>query len=342
MRTFHHSRAAFTITELVAVLAVAAIGGVGAISAGGKLTQAERDLTGCVAMQRELVTGMLVFAADNDGWVPGTNSSGHFYLCSQSTWPEGIVDNPDAPVQNLDWITPSVRAMGHDLPADREERFFDILEDFACPAMTLRSPVYMGAGFDQGGFNAAQYAQQTGTQFRGVSYLMGPVWQYAQPSGCAGPSCRVYPCTGLIAGASFALQSVASLPPAMLPRLSDFGDLQRKVAFGDGFRYYDAGGWDFDANYSASLNGSFTDHGPGWGRSVAYGRDSRSGGLNIPVSYRHSGAMVGAYFDGHVSKIRESQSRNPSLWYPTGSTFVGGSGTAPEAFNYYQPGEILP
>lgn len=50
-------------------------------------------------------------------------------------------------------------------------------------------------------------------------------------------------------------------------------------------------------------------------------RTSKHGGQLI-ASYRHAGKMNATMWDGHGETLTKQQSRNPTLWYPSGYRFT--------------------
>lgn len=77
------------------------------------------------------------------------------------------------------------------------------------------------------------------------------------------------------------------------------------------------------------------DNGPIYHASVAYGRAFNAAPGNIELSFRgRDGSMLATMFDGSVRSLtREQAWTDPTLWYPSGSTFTGSDAT-PESIIY--------
>ena len=132
------------------------------------------------------------------------------------------------------------------------------------------------------------------------------------------------------------------------PQIERVGPPARKVFVADGTRYLDYSGLlDHDVQPLPDWFGSFTTSGAWWCGSTAYGvkqgspnwdgqpvpRGSPSDGQNLALSYRHGtqgatlsgdahgneGKINAVFFDGHVARMSDRQSREVHLWYPTGA-----------------------
>ena len=135
--------------------------------------------------------------------------------------------------------------------------------------------------------------------------------------------------------------------------ITHVGPPSRKIFVADGTRYVAPGGIvDIDVAPDPSFFGAFTSPGAWSSRSTAYGVEtgsqtwgdhsvaygSASEGQNLRYSYRHvrpeeavqpnrdprtaqdnTGGINAAFFDGHVERLYDRESREISLWYPTGS-----------------------
>jgi prepilin-type processing-associated H-X9-DG protein len=131
------------------------------------------------------------------------------------------------------------------------------------------------------------------------------------------------------------------------PRLDRVGSAARKIFVADGTRYLDQyNDLDFDIAPIPTWFGAFTSPGGWWAGCQAYGvREnsrnwggtpvpvgSESGGQNLGLSYRHGmqrgvpsgdvhdnvGTINALFYDGHVARMTDQQSREVSYWYPKG------------------------
>src|SRR5262249_4613891 len=99
----------------------------------------------------------------------------------------------------------------------------------------------------------------------------------------------------------------------------------------------------FDINPNPGIYGGFTDPGPIFDASTAYGRRGPGAPGNVTLTFRHPGRAIDiAYFDGHIGSMKSAQAwTDAAPWYPGGSIFNGTNGT-PESNQPHPPGEVLP
>ncbi|MBL8744776.1 MAG: hypothetical protein JNK58_00310 [Phycisphaerae bacterium] len=314
-----HTRAAFTITELLVVSAVLALlTGLLLPSLSGARSAARQSA--CAAMQKQLVGGLLKYAADQDEWVPGYNTSGRSLWPSASERAIGALSrHSEAPVQINDWISPALA--GNPLPTDRHERFYWLLEQMSCPCMELRAPIWFGgAGGDRGGLDMLEWMEERGREpARGVSYLMPTNFQlYGGPRVPRDPIITQHSSTKLQE-----LARVCRLRGDYRPRVDSVGAASRKIAVADGFRYLGLRVIDFDASYTHANWGSFSERSACDIESRSWGRTGGGGtGFNLSVVYRHTGRINAAMWDGHVEPLGMRASRDPGLWAPSGSMLM--------------------
>ncbi|MFN0136325.1 MAG: type II secretion system protein [Phycisphaerae bacterium] len=145
--------------------------------------------------------------------------------------------------------------------------------------------------------------------------------------------------------------------PDYSPKRDQVGVAARKVAAADGTRYLDTDDvLDFDVNYTNTsggrqLYGAFTSAGAWWAGATEYGvrRPSTNwdgmtvspsagppaNGRALALSYRHGcstsggalpttaqdnkGSINALFFDGHVGRLSDRQSRQIDYWYPKGA-----------------------
>lgn len=295
-------------------------------------TRTSAESASCLAMQHEIAVSLLTYAARNDEWIPGFNTSGRALWGAPS---EGVVRSlyrvPSSPVQVNDWLSPVLDHAG--LPRNRDHRFYELMERWGCRSMKQRVPVWTGGG-DEGNVRLAAWIDSKQSEpIRGLSFLMPTNFQLfgGQRSDhiiTQGSSSRLA-----------LLERVHRLPPRYRPRVDLVGSASRKICFADGFRYLDRWVTDIDASYSHSNWGAFSERSTCDPDSRSWGRRGGGGpGGNIPLVYRHSGEMSASFWDGHAESLSIKQSRNPVYWAPTGSMVRIGLTYEPDAMTFgYDP-----
>lgn len=331
----------FTLIELLVVISIISLLlGILLPSVGGALREAQ-SLT-CAANQRGMTQNMLAWSGSNSDAIPGINTSG---LELSNTRPNQAVQvasrSGTSPTQPFDWISPS---MGEDLNSTRVDRFWGIMRDLRCPVQKLQAPLFGGAS-DPGVQEAVQYMARGEEQPYAPSYLMPVVWQYGGhvdnvAAGDLGQErilSHAYPSH---------YRATANPPKSYNPNVNRVGEPAMKIAHADGFRYLVAGvgNADVDVSVLPSQFGAFTSSGGVFNRETAYGSlYDPPLKRNILLSYRHNAKINAAFWDGHVSPLREFESRDPKLWYPSGSTLGQAGGLEPDSLKFgIRPGSQIP
>lgn len=351
----------FTLVELLVVIAVIALLIGVLLPALGAARQAGFGLVSSNNL-RQFITGINAYAAENSEAIPGQNSKQSLAILNADTLPGLGIDpvrranqSGSQPVQSVDWISP---ALGEDLlPANFAARWWDIMERFGDPAMRERSTVWGGSPARWSN-PLVDYAQEEkgGEAFYGVSYIMPYQWQvYATfDKTFRNPNTFVYERFGNNTAGS----NQVAPPPSYAPRVVNIGSLSSKVAVTTGFRFLDIDGPNFETTFSIGTSmsgpyfGSFTDSSPVFAASQVFGFPSsspengnngsnRTNGQQIPLTYRHNGDLICAFWDGSARRVTKAESFDPSLWFPSGSVFNGGSGTAAASRQFYNPGDRI-
>lgn len=287
----------------------------------------------CASTQRQLSQALLAYTTDELDWIPGYGTSGQSLWYRPSAAAIARLDTrARAPVQVNDWMSPSLR--DESLPLARNERFYTLLERFSDPAMAERVPIWIGGGDGGNAALASWIRERNLPPAHGISYLMPAMFQLFGASFD-----RVRFVTQESSAKLKETRKTHAIPPSYAPRLTAVGAPSRKIAFADGFRYLDARRLDFDASYSHQNWGSFSERSPCDIESRSWGRLGAGGtSWNVPLVYRHSGAMNAAFFDGHVAALDKFESRHPGMWAPSGSVLQAQAAREPDVASHgYDP-----
>lgn len=360
-RSVPRTRRGFTLVELLVVVAVIALLIGLLLPALSQARAAGWRIVGANT-QRQLVVGVLAYVSENDGWIPGCNTSGQKY--PSGTLPSGPAEatavqrsdqDGDRPLQKWDWLCPSVA--GADLPANRTARWRQILNQYADPGQRVQYQAPKAAFGNDPWSVQFDNDVKTNGPITGISYLMPAQFQWysknpfsSNPGDAAGDS------TGLVIAESG--QVAYSYPsraftgpvdpnkvPGYIPKLEQVKNSARKIAVADGFRFMtNTGVVDIDVTPGGASFGSFTTSGATFLNSREYADTTSTGssprGLQLLASYRHGGRMNATFWDGHVENITQQQSRDPTLWYPSGFVFNGVT-AHPDASTFYQVGQRI-
>jgi prepilin-type N-terminal cleavage/methylation domain-containing protein/prepilin-type processing-associated H-X9-DG protein len=318
-------RGAFTLIELLVVVSIISLLiGILLPTLGSAVTEARTTV--CGANQRGLAQGLSFWSIENKDAIPGVNTS--WSVVNRSGDPVSYMNqNSAAPVQNWDWMSPALA--GEDLPQNRHQRFLTLLERYRCPEN--RAPT-TGPIFGQNGSNEMrEFVDRSATEIYASSYLMSA---YFQTTGGATVNAGSFP-NEYIAEYGALYSNPVTVLRSYKPRLSSIGNPGSKSSLADGFRYFDdtTGRTNIDGEYAPRFYGSFAHSTPTFGGSREYV-------IGKSYSYRHNGRLSSAFFDGHVGRISEEESRDPGYWFPSGSTFTGDE-AHPDAFKYYESGDTI-
>lgn len=335
-------RFGFTLIELLVVVAVIAILIGVLLPALGKARSSAQQIS-CASLQRQLVTGIVSYASDNNYYIPGKGTSGLAMVNNEWDLDPAPLDRPDRIVQTHDWMTPALA--GNDLPANRQARFWYLLENFTDPSLeSVESIACLEAactGGDTGNNDMVDWASSREIQaFGSVSYLMPMPFQVhggETVGSTRGPSPRII----RFGHENEPTNAEASTPTAYAPRIDLVGTPSNKIALADGTRFHTGAILDIDFSYDPPRFGAFTTSTPIYISSAAYGKPGESthenGGAAYDITYRHQGNINAAFFDGHVEQLDRFQSLDPALWFPKGSQLNDGGGVHPTALQFYYP-----
>ena len=367
-RTVDRSRivaCGFTLIELLVVISIIAMLLAIMLPSLRGAREAARAAA-CGAILHDFGHGLAVYTNDNEGWLPGYNTSGFRTLALKTKWDTdiGCMFKPDVPVQPWDWMTPLLSG-AMELPARRADRFKFLLEKFRCPSQAHNSALF-GSAPDMSDFRAA-------SPWPGVSYLSPAHFHFCGQQ-------QTSRMLGFLEGTEVELRMRAAPPAAIsgwevetadyLPMIDQAGPPARKIFVADGTRFLPSTKLPLDHDVSPNPKwfGSFTDAGGWWTGSRAYGAaagtptwagtqiqsgsGSLSDGLNLPLTYRHGarndslsgdvrnnrGLMQALFLDGHVRSLTDRQSREIVHWYPSGTVVTKSA----EGMTYAEMGSVVP
>ena len=347
----------FTLIELLVVVAIIALLVSILLPSLRGARESARAIV-CGQKLRDFGNGVNIYFTENKDWLPGVNTTGIQleYLRHDSFVPN--LYEPAMPVQTWDWLTPLL-AVQMELPPVRADKFKMLMEDFRCASQSYNAVPYPeSSAIDEDKFDDLVLPA--------VSYLMPVHFQYLgqhQTGTSFGtykgmPFAKFY---GKVAPASWEV-----VVDDYWPRIDWVGQPADKIFVADGTRFLAASGLlDYDFDLRPNWFGTFTTSGAWWCGSTAYGVRNGSPnwdgdavgagsappgqGENMGLSYRHSsfagtisgdchdnnGTIEAVFYDGHVERMRDKQSREVGLWYPKGAIVQEpgeGMTTLPEGF----------
>jgi len=349
------TRRAFTLIELLVVVAIIALL-ISILLPSLSCAREKARSAKCGVLLRSFGAGLSTYFTENNDWVPGVNTSGVAATVAGEGGDVGGLRRVSTPVQNYDWMSPILR-YETELGANRAEQLQTLINEYRCPSfdgMTIDELYGL-----QGCPDRSDFTEDIQNSFSPLSYLMPAHFQWwgqefngAVIASGTTSSGRPIEVEAMTASWSFGVKHEGRYQS----RLDKLGPPARKVAVADGMRYLDeAGIVDFDVTPDAQWFGAFASNGAWWGGSQAYGVDgsttnwdgtavgasSASRGQNLVWSYRHGcttrgqitkgvrdnpGSINTLFFDGHVARMDDKESRNIEYWYPTGTQVSNMSG----------------
>ncbi len=326
---------AFTLIELLVVIAIIAILISMLLPALSGAREAARAAVCAGSGLRSMAQGQNIYMGSNKDYIAGPTTSGLEGQLGQAGNQLYIFDtHSEMPTTTHDWISPTIGESAG-LSANRARRTAEIFNRLGCPsARAMNQRAFTGGMPDDAQFSTIVAT----TGIRQVSYLMPSAfvyWPNSMPSrqsivASVGPH------------ATFTIDTPVQIPGRYIPRADQVGrQPSSKVIVADGTRFYAKQGGatylDFDTDCTPQYYGSFTESGPIYHGSTAWGREVRNDCADdrAKASFRHNNTIQAAYFDGHVGVIKPDQAyRDATPWYPGGSRYNGGNGT-PESLQYY-------
>ncbi|MEE9293791.1 MAG: prepilin-type N-terminal cleavage/methylation domain-containing protein [Phycisphaerae bacterium] len=345
------AQSGFTLIELLVVVAIIAL----LLSILLPSLRSARDqakAVHCGAQMRGFAGGYASYATEFNDWIPGVNTTG-VELRALDMAQTDAMNDAMLPVQTFDWMTPLIR-LETSLPRVRADRFKLLLQRFRCAAL-LQFNSILFFEIEGGGDPPPDFQDFLDIpEWPPVSYLMPAGFQYwgfgtrdkiLGRSGSGGGMFSNVPIKPKIMPTNWEVL----LPDDYTTRLGRIGTPAGKIFAADGTRFVTSSGLvDYDPSPVPGNFGAFTTSGGWWPGSTAYGvaggspnwsvdgdpvsQGSPSAGMNLPITYRHSargrgngtaqghkGSIDLLFFDGHVDRVQDRESRKIDMWYPKGS-----------------------
>ncbi len=329
----------FTLIELLVVISIISILISLLLPGLGAAREAARGV-GCQAMLRSMAQGQMMYMNTFQDFFAGPTTSGYSGQVAQSGNQRYIHDtHPAMPTSTHDWISPTL-GDSLNLPANRAERTAAIFETLRCPSARQ----FNQRVFDQASMgDREEFERLLATErIRQISYLAPAGFHYWSGAKTQAQKDEL---NGQCGGqATISIPSPVRVPAAYRPRLDQIGaQPSRKVIVADGTRYLASTNTgpllDFDIDATPRWYGCFTDAGPIFHGSAAWGRgpNAQASPGRHRLSFRHPiGALNAAFFDGHVGRMRASRAwEDAEPWYPGGSLFEPDGDATPESVEFY-------
>ena len=311
---------AFTLIELLVVVSIIALL-ISILLPSLRRARDQAKAVTCGSGIAGILRGMVTYAAEWNGWLPGSpGTSGSVLLGKSSPPPEDEEFMPEAPTQIFDWAAPLIAGTAQ-LSSNRADRYEEFVEKlFVCDANGYDSEPFFNyqigphGSFDVVKMNSYNTIRQFILWPRTFTPCPGTSWGECAPFVQA----QFDPQIG----------GLSTAPEGYKPNLDRVANPSRKVFIADGSRYTTPEGTiDHDIAWDGPAGGAFSNGGP-----TLFEDFLTAFNIGEPESaytYRHySGqdrAVEVGFFDGHAELMSRRLSRFPDPWWPTGSRIPFGS-----------------
>lgn len=305
-------RRGFTLIELLVVVAVIALLVSILLPSLSKARELARQSV-CLSHMRGAGEALHMYATEQDGWMPGPNTSGLHLTVDYGSYSPNDSTSPSEPVQNMDWISPLLGdSLG--LPSSRRDRLVRILNHkMNCPTNRIRYSFQYAPSGTGDSFNI----DPSEVTYSSYSAALG---FHAVGDGAMTDQRNAIRLHSQVSGRRH-------LPNSYVPRLERVGRAASKVFAMEGARYVNN---DREVSFNDFLRqiagGNFMLYGPMAPLNGDPFQIQFSGGEwgFAPKAYRfalrHDGRMNCAYFDGHAAPMTDTQARDSEgAWFPEGT-----------------------
>ncbi|MGD0140909.1 MAG: type II secretion system protein [Tepidisphaeraceae bacterium] len=338
-RRSHGRLGGFTLVELLVVIGIIAILVAVLLPALSKARRAANTIA-CASNLRQIVQAMMMYATQNNGYIPGGPQSSAAFLTASPSGTGAVGWNPlfgpditsSTPFgcpglsQTWDWEAPIATMMGAsfnqagDLKSRMQRYYFlNTFGAFVCP---------------ENQFLSFQYNVPTGLVVPMGSYVTAMDFLLVNP-----PSTK----RGTVQDADlqqYANESYFVLPSNYAPKLNKIGPASIKIYIADGGKYSNPNALpNYDLTYNGSdVGGAFADYGAYAEYSSALNREAAAGniesyapghydprifgfrhGNQSPFGATNSYRFNAGFYDGHVETLGDLDGADPAFWAPTGT-----------------------
>lgn len=297
----------FTLIELLVVISIIALLIGILLPVLGNARESARAGV-CLTNLRSAGQGMHTYAADSKGWLPGPNTSGG--QLTQDNNYSSLSGLPSEPVQNFDWISPSLgESLG--MPGDAGERMARLFNDeFRCPSNAATYDGNFGGVLT---IPADQLPLSTNSYGAMTTFMV--TWKSSASS------------TDIFGRAYIAAE--VEPPSNYQPNIDFILNASKKMSMADGARYVDRtnGAMTWNSFAKQIDGGNYASWGPAMNRVVNNGNPYKHATEQEKQnarehSYRHADegeALNAGFFDGHASSMGLEESQLVVHNFPTGS-----------------------